>query len=240
MRVFTNILASSWQHAAVAWLVVCLLGIAAGLWPEAIVFPKTPRRMTPLPTLSALAAAQVVFLLLIYPLIMLRRATKHAGVAERTTTPSFYNFCPGLATAELAALVVAATPFYVVAAYFADGGASDVFRTALCVGAFIPLSVGLCGWCLPARSPATRCTALILGLSVAACLPAGVYLAHEFLRPAWADWLWQAAPVTLAWASVNPHAANHALLPPETTALTVWVLLGLITLIAAWATEKDC
>jgi len=219
MRTFTNILTVIWSGTALPWLVLCLLGFAAGLWPEAMVHPKTPRGLVPLPTLPAVAAAQVGFLLLVYPVVVLRRATKSGSA----THP--YEFCPGLATVELAALVVMATPFYVAAAWFSDGGGADVFRTALCVAAMIPLSVGLSAWCLPARRAASRCVALIAGLVISVALPAGVYLGHEFLRPAWADTLWQTAPVTIAWT----HATG--------TPLLVWTLIGAATIVAAWATE---
>jgi len=213
-------LSSSWQGAAVPWLVLCLLGFAAGLWPEAIVHPKTPRSMSPLPTLPALAAAQVIFLLLAYPVIVLRRAEKHP-----------HNFCPGRSVAELAVLVAAAVPFSIAAAWFSDGGIADIIRTAMCVATFIPLSAGLCAWTLPARKPAARATALILALTTTAGLSAAVYIAHEFLRPAWADALWQTAPVTLAWTTATA--------PAPLAPLTFWLLAGLATIVAAWMTAKE-
>ena len=212
------------------WLVVCLLGFAAGLWPEAIVFPKTPRSMVPLPALSALAAAQVVFLLLVYPVLVLRRAATPRIPDPESRIP--FHFCPGLAVVELVMLLVVAAPFSVAAAWFSDGGAADVLRAALGVAAMIPLSVGLCAWTLPARPPAARCTALILGLTATAGLTAGVYLAHEFLRPAWADALWQTAPVTLAWTCASPQTT-----PLPIIALTFWLLTGLASLVGAWMTQ---
>jgi len=227
MNIFT-------PSTAVPWLVVCLLGFVAGLWPDAIVHPKTPRAMAPLPALSALTAAQVIFLLLVFPLLTLRRAAKpRIPDPESRIPPS--GFCPGLATVELVTLLIVATPFAVAAAWFADGGVADVFRSALCVSAFIPLSVALCAWTLPARSPAARAAAMTLALLTTAGLPAGVYISHEFLRPAWADALWSVAPTTLAWTNANA-AANATLLPTPLSPLTFWLLAGAAGLIGAWMT----
>ena len=61
-----------WRGMGGGYLIVCLAGVAVGLWPE-LAFPSHKIATAPLPTLRTLAVALVTFILLIYPLAMLSR-----------------------------------------------------------------------------------------------------------------------------------------------------------------------
>ena len=60
---------SIWRTGGVWYLAVCVLGLAAGLWPDAV-YPREGVVAAPLPTLHTLAAAQVAYFLLIRPVLV--------------------------------------------------------------------------------------------------------------------------------------------------------------------------
>jgi len=272
-RQLVALLATAWRPLATVWLLLCLAGLTAGFWPDALVYPKTPTAAVPLPTLPALAVAQGLFLLIVYPLAILRR---HGSTDIK--------FCPCLATLELCLLLISAAPFYIVAAYFSDASTTDILRVVLCVVGLVPVTLAACLWtqkrcgmrnaecgvsdanapgdtgdlrspsanagsqkcgmrnqspgnALPglstdnASDPAARTIALLAMLLVALAMPAGVYICKEFMQPAWADALWNLAPITFLWTSAH---AVPTLLPAPISTLVVWPLLGMAAIIARW------
>ena len=273
LRQLVALLTVAWRPLAAVWLLTCLAVLTAGFWPDALVYPKTPTAAVPLPTLPALAVAQGLFLLIVYPLAVIRRY-------DSTGT----KFCPGLATIELCLLFITAVPFYVAAGYFSDASTIDVLRIVLCLLALLPLTIAACTWTqkkcemqnaecgIPAQNapgdagdlrspsgrdgsqqfemrnqspgnalpglntgnssnPAARTLILLIMLTITLAMPAGVYICKEFLQPAWADALWNIAPLTFLWTSA--HAAP-ALLPTPVSTLIAWPLLGMAAITVRW------
>ena len=96
------------RPAALVYLGVCLLALAAGLWADRI-RPVHGLRAAPLPVLSALAVGQTLYLLLIHPIILARR---------QMVLPA--KQCPGRQTLVLVVLALLAGPLYVVAVWLSD------------------------------------------------------------------------------------------------------------------------
>ncbi|MCK4602408.1 MAG: hypothetical protein KAU28_08065, partial [Phycisphaerae bacterium] len=68
-----GLLSSGWRPAGLGFLAACLAGLAVGLWPDAVYPSKQIVRPASLPALQTLALAQISFMLLAYPLVLLRR-----------------------------------------------------------------------------------------------------------------------------------------------------------------------
>ncbi len=186
-----------WRGAGLWYLGFCLAGLAAGLWSEAMLYPKAGRSPLPLPTLPALAAAQALFFLLVWPLAMLRRCETAGRAAERG------GGCP---ITETAVLLVVSTPLYYVAAYFGDAVASDVLRVAMCVICVAVFSWSAGTWMC--RGGLWRAAAGGLTVAMALGLPVMTYVANDMLLPQWADRLWQFTPATYLWQNGSPRAGE--------------------------------
>lgn len=214
-----------WSGSALWYLGICLAGLAAGMWPDSLAHSKNANWPLPLPTLKTLALAQGLFFLVIYPLILLRRGERDAALWGPTPAAESRagGGCPWRAAAlECAILMVAAAPFYFIAGYLADARAGDVFRSALSVAALVP--VGLVGgqWLL--RGGAFGTAGLIVLLTAAVGLPIVFYVALEFGREGWADWLWAFTPATIVWQNGESRAAGWWQGP--TWSLWVWPVLA--------------
>ena len=188
---------------AAAWLpvllqaAVLLVGLAAGLWPQAIFPSKSPVGAGALPTLQALAVSHVIFVLLIWPLMLMRGAD---GEAVR----------PGRAIVTATVYVVVSAPLYVAAAWLGDAEPVDVIRTAVYVACLAPL-----GWAAGTYMAGGRAGSswvLLAMLLLVAGVPAGHYIAREFLSGAGdAGWLWRLGPATGVWDVAAP--AGRSLVP---------------------------
>jgi hypothetical protein len=204
------VLAAAWRPAGLLYLGACLAALLAGLWPQAIYPSHGGVLAAPLPTLQTLVTGQTLFILLVHPLIILRRADR--GLIRRYWTETLIE--------SLTWLVVAG-PLYVAAAWLADATAADVIRTAICLACFWPVAWSA-GATLQSR-PAAR-PAVVLLLLIVAALPAAYYLTCEFLRVFPAKWLWNLAPATFAWQAAASRAGG--LIPRPLWPLGVWLAVA--------------
>ena len=202
-------LAQAWAPAGAIYLAVMTAGLAAGLWPQAIHASKSGLLTAPPPALAAVAVAQVGYLLLIHPLVLLRRAPAPRYWAARVV--------------ESAAYLVAGAPFYVVAAWMSDAVVADVVRTAACMACLWPVTWAAGRWLQ--QVPKARPTVTLLLLIAALGLPATYYLVREFVSPQGGSWLWSLAPATLAWDNAASRLPGP--LPRPAWALGVWLAVAL-------------
>jgi len=199
-RCVRPLIGAAWRAGGLLYLGACLLGLAAGLWPDAIHPPVTEPRAAPLPTLQCLAVAQAAFILLVHPLILQARLGCGAAGAQPGSRPPADRAGDGgywlRCAVETGMFLLVTAPFYAAAAWVSDAGAKDVVRAVLYVVLLWP--VAWTGGLYLARG-AGRSAAFVVLLLAALGLPAGWYIAEEFL-PQWrADWLWQLGPLTGAW-----------------------------------------
>lgn len=201
---------SFWRPAGGVYLACCLAGLAAGLYPDAIHPPSHTVRPAPLPTLSALAAAQAAYVLLGWPVVIARRI--------RRGRPSSL----AALTSELVGLLVAGVPFYIIAAWFSNALAADAVRVAAVLLAASPL-VWLGGRLL-ARD-AARPWAMLALIALAVGLPLLHYILIDFAPALSADWAWDLSPASLAWSAGLPR--QQAVLPAPAWAPLLWFATGL-------------
>jgi len=200
--------AAAWRPVGGIYLLVLLAATAAGMWPEAIYPTRDDLPAAPLPVLPAVALGQVAFVLLIYPLVALVRAAR----------PRPGRLWPD-APIEAAGLMIAAAPFYLVAAWLADAVAADVARVVVYTAGLWTVAISAAA--LLRRFPPARPAILVALLLVAAGLPAAWYIAVEFVTTfEGAEWLWQLAPATFAWDAARARAGSW--LPRPLWAMLVW------------------
>jgi len=202
--------AAAWRPAGLLYLAVCLAALLVGLYPQAVYPSRMDVIPAPVPALQSLAAAQAMFILLVHPLILLRRAER--GEIARYWTGTIVESLTWLA---------ATTPLYVAAAWLADATAGDVLRTVICLLCLWPLAWSA-GSVLRACPPARPVVVLLLW--IVAALPAGHYITREFLRVFPAEGLWHLAPATFAWQAARSRAG--ALLPTPLWALATWPVVA--------------
>lgn len=253
-----------WRPAGVIYLCVCLLALAAGLWPEAI-FPPSDNALhaAPLPTLHTLAAGQVLFFLLVYPLVVGKREreARHGGPSAGSgkngglqisdfglkseilisgskrvscrDTNSEFRDTFFATVTEIIGLFLVTIPFYFTAAWLGDATLRDVFRVVLAVAAVCPLSV-LAGRWLPRRGCAAWA---LIGLAVIALgLPGAWYIGVEFLGRS-GQALWSASPVLFVWSSASARKAT--MLPQPLWAWLAWPILAVaVTMIGVMADRR--
>ena len=241
-----NSIACLWRGVGLLYLGFCLAGVAAGLWPEAILPSKNGPRPLPLPTLQTLALAQAAFFLLVYPLAIFRRCEnqklqiancklqiEEAGPGEplgRSICNMQFAICNLFA--ETVVLLIVSAPFYYVSAYLADAVVVDAFRAAIGVACLVPLSWSGAAWLC--RGGLWRAAGGVLLLVAAMGLPAATYIAAEVLKPEWADVLWRFSPATWLWQNCDSRLVS--LLPsplwPGVSYLAVAAVMFLLTLLA--------
>ena len=204
------IAAAAWRPAGLGYLAVCLAALLVGLYPQAVYPSRSDVTAAPLPTLHALATAQALFILLVHPLVLLRRFERGFGRRYWAET-----------VAESLTWLIATAPFYVAAAWLGDATPADVARTAVFLLCLWPVAWSA-GALLRTR-PAAR-PAVVLGLLVIAALPGAYYIAREFLRVYAADWLWDLAPATFAWQVATARAGSAV--PRPLWALLAWPALA--------------
>ncbi len=200
-----TILSAFWGPVGAIYLLTCLGGLAAGLWPDAIYPSSDDFRPAPLPVLHTLAVAQVGFFLLVYPIVLFRRNPTQSEIPNLKSE-----------ILETLGLFLATVPFYVAAGWVADATVVDCLRAGIAVAAICPL-----GWVagrLLAR-PAARGPVLAGLLVIPIGLPGLYYIFRDFLRILPAEWvIWYLSPVTFAWSA---SAARNSLLFPE----PIWAFL---------------
>lgn len=215
--------ACPWRPAGLLYLASLLAGLAAGLWPETIWPALAQADAAPLPTLQTLAVAQLAFVLVVYPMVLLGRFGRLESTDDAPDPRPADRHYWRAVLAESAMFMLLAVPFYVPAAFLADATVADVVRHVICIGSFMPLA-----WLAGAHFAQGRRGAwvVILALLAAALgMPAACYIALEFLTPGLAHWLGQATPALLVWRAAASRSAD--LLPQP-----VWAWLGWLALAA--------
>ncbi len=193
------------------YLAMCLAGLAVGFWPDALWRWSEEFPNQPLPALQCLFVAQVGFVLLAYPLVLLRRGRKSPRAPYlRQVVPETLGFF---------ALVV---PLYVAAGFVSDVTLVDGARAAMFVACLFPLAWAS-GYCMRGK-PRAAGPVVVFMLVAAIGLPAGYYIGREFLdiapRGAAAEILWRVAPATFAWETSSPRQGDW--LPRPLWAMAVW------------------
>lgn len=197
-----------WRGAGGGYLIVCLAGVAVGLWPHIAFGSQKPPAAAPLPTLRTLAVAQVGFILLVYPLVTLARA-------QRAPLGGYWP----TVLAESALLLVVGVPFYLAAAFLADAAAADVVRTVLAVTCIWPVA-WLAGAHL-AHARAGRSVVMLAMVLVAIGLPAAFYIAWDILLAhRAATLLWHVAPATFVWQAAGSRVGS--VLPRPLWSAALW------------------
>jgi hypothetical protein len=200
-----NSAACLWQGAGLWYLGFCLAGVAAGLWPDAILPSKSGPRPLPLPTLQTLALAQAAFFLLAYPLAIFRRCEK-TKLQIANCKLQIEDKMSVTISGETVVLLIVSAPFYYVSAYLADAVAADAFRAVIGVACLVPLSWPAAAWLC--RGGVWRAAAGVLLLVAAFGLPAATFIAAETLKPEWADFLWRFSPATYLWQNCDSRLAG--------------------------------
>ncbi|MFB3893587.1 MAG: hypothetical protein ACE15C_16360 [Phycisphaerae bacterium] len=233
------------------YLAFLLAGLACGLWPDWIFPPAGEVYTGPLPTLRTVAVAQAAFILLVWPVVAIRRSvragTRDEGLATRSKetgqraetvdapsryslvaspysqAPSRYSLAPSpfFQVPETLFYMIATIPFYLAAAYLGDATARDVVRSA--IGILLLWPVGWAAGVLVAR-PAARPAVIILMLIIALGLPAACYIVREFLTvfsENFQQQLWLLTPATFAWETAGARPAADGSIPP----LPAWAAL---------------
>jgi len=203
-----KLLANFWKPGAVVYLGFCLAGLLTGLWAEVIYVNPNAFTAPPLPLFHTLGIAQVLFFLLVFPLIILRR---------HKTNPT--SLAGGII--EILSFFTVTVPFYFVAAKFSDATLTDSLRTLITVAAFCPL--GLAAGRLMTYDSAQPW--VLLGLIVITIAPVGLYyIVSEFLHEIPADLIWNVSPLTFTWA--NSTQRIPTLLPNPLWAWCFWIFIS--------------
>ncbi|MBN1554446.1 MAG: hypothetical protein JXA11_06855 [Phycisphaerae bacterium] len=240
-----DLLRALWQPAGVIYLCFCLASLAAGLWPGVIAPRLNIPPTTPLPTLQTLAAGQVMFFLLGYPIVLLRRkgglGTGDSGLGGGNcglriadcglkNSPTTDDRLPTTGILlELAGMFIVTAPLYIIAAWLSDATGRDVFRTALSVTAYCPLGV-LAGWLL--MRPAWRGWVLLGLLVIVLGLPGAWYICVDFLGVS-GEWAWNLSPLLQTWTTAASRQANY--LPHPTWAWLFWAIFATAGGAGLWA-----
>jgi len=197
------------RPAGLAYLAWCLAALAIGVWPRGVFVPHRTVA-APLPALKALAAGQVLFALVAWPVIVVRRRERRASAS------------PAFRAVEMGVWLLLAGPLYVAAGYLADATAADGVRAAVHVACVWSFALASAAWL--ADGGAARPVTLAVLLLAALGLPAAHYIALEFATPAAAEFLDKLSPATSAWRSA---AAGGAWWPQPLWPTAVWPVLAL-------------
>ena len=222
-----GVLAAAWRPAGVLYLCFLLAGLATGLWHDAIFPSGYSLQAAPLPVLQSLAVAQVAFVLLAYPMVLLGRSRRPPGASARTFWAE--------TIVESGVYLVLAVPFYAVGAYLADATATDAVRTGVYSAGLLPLA-----WAAGAHFADRRrgASAVVLLLAIAALgLPAACYIALEFFPSGSGRWVRELAPATFAWRTAA--ARQGWLLPWPRWPWLIWPAVAIVAISANLMVPKD-
>ncbi len=198
-----------WRGGGVVYLAMLLVGLAAGLWPEAIHQSQAYRSGGPLPVLQTVAVAQCAYFLLVWPIMLAARVDKLAARGDDVGRVSAMS-----AIGETAVLIAVAAPFYVGAGYLANSTSLDVCRTAISVLCVLPLAWAGALWAATGSygKPWTVLAMLLLAFGGAA----GWYIAREFAAASStgvARAMWELSPITYVWSAGQGQVAQWVARP---------------------------
>lgn len=205
------------------YLLTLLAGLAAGIWPQWIIPSLTESMAAPRCALQTLAISQLIFLLIVQPIIVIHRAD-HGRIGRYGRE----------ALAESAGYLAASAPALFVAAFLSDAVLADVARSVVYVAA-VGLLPAAAGAVLAARRHGRWI--LLLGLQVVAMgLPATQYIILEFVPGADLSRLWSACPATMVWQAAASRGAG--ILPHPPWALALWPAAAGTLLAFHWLLPK--
>ncbi|MCE5279053.1 MAG: hypothetical protein ABFD92_15020 [Planctomycetaceae bacterium] len=211
--------AAAWTPATLLYLLVLLAGLAVGLWPRWLYIPLEASA-GPLPTLHVLAVAQALWLVLMWPLVLMRSG--RSGVSFVLA-----------ALAALAVQLVVAAPFYVAAAWLSDATWLDVLRLIIFLLCLAPLAIAAAA--LMAKNATAAAWTLLALMLLSLGLPALYYLGLEFWTYGGGsvEWLWNLGPLTAAWSVATARGTSilpHPLWSPGVL-LTMGAIAATLTLL---------
>jgi len=212
-----SLLRAAWRPGAVVYLGCCLVSLAAGLG-SGFVLPRPQPGPAPLMVLQTVAVGQVVFFLLIYPVILLSRARRND---KRKIFPE--------SIIECTTLLAIAAPLLIIAAFLSDATAMDVVRIIILEISFLPVSLA-CGLWLGRPGARTAVWASML-LSLLA-LPVVYYIFYDFVPGVNASWLWDFAPTTLVWKNASARGSSWLVSP--LWAQFAWLALAAVGFTCHW------
>ncbi len=238
------------------FLVVSLLGLAAGaFWEFFLPLHRTANISNP-PALQMLVSAQAVFLIMFWPLLIIRNrrtdevgwhgqvgakrrldrdervteddtAKLHSVPLDRATPQAGFLF---RGAAEYVIFLAASVPLYVVAAWLSDATMIDVFRSLLYLSAVAAGALGLRLWVQTGRT-AIITTITLAGVLIGLGGPVMYYLLVELTSEAGSvDWLWWASPATCAFDQAVARGANWY--PAPLWAWSLWPVAGVVLFFA--------
>jgi hypothetical protein len=207
-----------WRPAGLVYLVVMLLGLGAGLWPGIITGAGNPYSRSPNPIVQTLVVANVMFYLLVYPLIVLFRASKNPRM----------RFWPDTLVETLFWMFVSAA-FFVPGVWLSGSVPYDAVRGMGYVCGLLPMA-WICGSWLGSRRSG-RAVVLFVSVFSVIALPWLWYVSIEFFSvTGWHEALWNLCPVTHAWSLASPHAGEVGASPLPFWALIVWPIVAVVML----------
>ncbi|MBC8373938.1 MAG: hypothetical protein ISS69_11890 [Phycisphaerae bacterium] len=212
-----------WRPAGLVYLTAMLIGLAVGLWPGSIRVSVDPYSPSLTPAVQTLVIAQVVFYLVVYPVIVVFRASFERG--ERWWPDTVI---------ETLFWTLSGAAFFVPAVWLSGSVPSDAIRGMGYVCALWPMA-WVCGVWL-ASHKAGNSAIMFISVFIATGLPWLWYVAREFFPAAgWHETLWKLCPVMQAWDVAAPRGAGGGLSPSPVWAIVVWPVVAAV-MFALWVT----
>ena len=201
-------------------------GLALGVWPEGMIGLDLPA--APLPTLIGLTTAQIVFLMLIWPIWLnqTEAAYEHAGQDRRLN-----------GSRQLALLAVTALPFLFTSSMLADVR----WLTVMSVAGFVA-GMGLFVWVLSEHFHTHRAaqTLLFLFFLLGLAPPVMGYLTLEFLKTpsvSWPGWMAISPIVRVAWLAADTPVPGPRGWPMSSA--LIWPALGVVLTLARFRNSNN-
>ncbi|MCP4378936.1 MAG: hypothetical protein GY794_22510, partial [bacterium] len=170
------------------------------------------------PIVQTLVVANVLFYLLIYPLIVLFRASKKTRI----------RFWPDTLVETLFWMFVSIM-FFVPGVWLSGSVPCDALRGMGYVCGLLPMAWICASWLGSQRT--YRAVVLFVSVFSAIALPWLWYVSAEFFAvTGWHETLWNLCPVTHAWSLASPSAGEAGRLPSPLWALIVWPIVALMIL----------
>ena len=241
-----------WRAVGVVFLVVSLLALSAGAFFGFFLPAHLSGNRFGSPALQVLISVQAVFLIMFWPLPVVRPSKKvgwhlqpersgGCGCRMRqerkapTSSASLRSAPLEGATRQLGFLFRSAAeyiiflavsiPLYVVAAYLSDATATDVIRSLLYLSAVATGAMGLGLWAQAGRVSIITAVTLA-GALIAVGGPVLCYLLVELTDASMsAGWLWRGSPATCAFESAAARGANWY--PTPIWAWALWPVVGI-------------
>ena len=211
-----------WRPAGILYLVAMLIALAVGLWPGSIRPSEDPYSLSGAPIVQVLMVAQVVFYMMVYPVIVLFRAS---GKGRWRWWPD--------AVVETLFWTFISVAFLVPAVWLSGSTVSDAIGGMAYVCGLWPMA-WVCGSWLASRK--LGCSAVVfVSIVTVLGLPWLWYVSVEFFSPAgWSEALWKLCPVMEVWDVSAPGGVRGDVSPSPVWAIVVWPATAAV-MFALWA-----